>query len=280
MITNTPKHKHLIFTSAGDNTNIRQWLETNPNFDVWVCYYGNETFPLKDQVAHYTERKGGKFQNFHFFFHQHKDVFEQYESIMIMDDDIILSTPDINQLFGLHTQLQLQLIQPAFDRTGKVSHAITERKPFTHLRYTNFIEVTCPIFKLSAIRDFMDQYDPTVNATGVDWWYCTEIDNKEPLSIAICDSIWCLNPHDEDKSNDGVREIDRLLSNQQRIDTWKEVKSKNNLHHVKENHFVTYKKVYNFNMYQIFSWLLSYPQNIILRAIRKVKRLKRTLLQN
>jgi hypothetical protein len=269
----TSARKHLIFTSAGDSSNINLWLEGNTNFDLWICYYGDNDCNYEHEATYFTQRKGGKYQNLHFFIQQSENIFLAYDSILVMDDDIIINTNDINALFQLHSDYGLTLLQPAFDKTGKISHPITARKPFTKMRYTNFVEVTAPVFGAETLVKFMKIYDPTVNATGVDWWFCHIIDSNSNNhdAIAISDEIWCTNPHDLDKSNDGVREIDRLLSNEERIRTWKIVKEKNHLNNINEGDFATYKSLYHFNLNQILAWMMSYPLDISLRFIRKMK---------
>lgn len=32
----TPKQKHLVFTSAGDQANLISWLNGPRNFDLWI----------------------------------------------------------------------------------------------------------------------------------------------------------------------------------------------------------------------------------------------------
>ena len=100
-------NKNLVFTSAGDVTNFDAlWLDSERKYDVWVVYYGdNEEIyqKYKDKVDYIEKRKGSKFQNFSHIY-KSKDL-SQYERFFILDDDIIISTEDINKMFMISEKL-------------------------------------------------------------------------------------------------------------------------------------------------------------------------------
>ncbi|MCF4007796.1 hypothetical protein [Rheinheimera sp. UJ63] len=269
---NKLKRKWLIFTSAGDNSNIQQWLGAERKYDVFVVYYGPTEFLLKNDCEVYKVRKGGKYQNLHYFYNEARDYFNQYEAILVMDDDIEIPTANINALFHLRENRKFDLLQSAFDRRGKISHKITEFNPLASIRITNFIEVTCPVFSQRALVAFLNEYDPTVNATGVDWWFCSIVERNFGLdSIAISDDITCLNPHDLDKNPIGNREIDRLLSREQRNQSWIEVKKKHNLE-LNEGEYVLYHSEYRPTLKKISYWVFTKIANVLLRIQRKLNR--------
>ncbi|KXI28502.1 DUF707 domain-containing protein, partial [Paraglaciecola hydrolytica] len=225
-----PKNKYLVFTSAGVNSNLAHWLKGYRNFDLWISYYGDEDNKFKNEAEYYIAKKGGKFPNFHYCYNQWNDIISQYDAIMIMDDDLIFSGADISQLFQIQEKYNLWLLQPAFDRRGKISFSITETHAFSKLRYTNFIEVTCPLFQKEKLAEFMAIYDPILIGWGVDLWY-SEILSKQDTQhnkIAIIDEISCINPRDKTKQNK-MREIDKLQNTDMRQQIWKSIQTRNNL---------------------------------------------------
>ena len=52
----------LLFTSAGDHSNVAQWLPGR-RYDVMVSYYGDGDFPWKDVVDIFRVNKDCKFCN-------------------------------------------------------------------------------------------------------------------------------------------------------------------------------------------------------------------------
>ena len=218
----TPCHKNLVYTSAGDNANLIKWITGNRNFDLWITHYGNYQGRYRELADYYNIRKDGKFPNLYHAYHVWPYIFKQYEAILVMDDDILISPAKINRLFKIRKKYDLWILQPAFDPKGKISHRITRVKPYTMLRYTNFVEVTCPLFRQDKLERFMRIYNPVLVGWGVDWWFLDVLRNDMKDKIAIIDWVTCINPLDSTK--DGKREIDRLQTPNQRLETWKKIK--------------------------------------------------------
>lgn len=219
-----PKAKYLIFTSAGDNANLHHWLKGECNFDLWISYYGNVKNKFINDCDYYIAKKGGKFPNFHFCYNQWHDIISQYDAVMIMDDDLIFSGSDISRLFNVQVERDLWLSQPGFDRRGKVSFHLNEVQPFSAIRYTNFVEVTCPLFTKDKLAEFMTVYDPTLIGWGVDFWFSELLSKQdnEHNKIAIIDEISCINPRDQTKT-DQKREIDKLQNTETRKHVWQSI---------------------------------------------------------
>ena len=226
----TPQSKFLVFTSAGDNSNLAHWLNGNKNFDLWISYFGDEENKYSDVADYYMMRKGGKFPVLHYIYQQWDNIVSQYDAIFVLDDDLIFTGTDIGQLFETLIKQNLSLLQPAFDKRGKVSFKLNEVQPFSFLRYANFVEVACPMFTQTELTKFMRIYDPELIGWGVDLWYSELISNNDEQhnKIAIIDYISCINPRDEKKINN-KREIDLLQSRDDRIATWEAIKKANNL---------------------------------------------------
>ncbi len=226
-IKDKPKLKYLVFTSAGDNSNLDNWLERNRNFDLWVSYYGNEQDRYKDISDYYIAKKGGKFPALHYAYQHWRKILDQYQAILVMDDDIIIDASAISRLFEIHEKYDLWLLQPTFDPKGKISHNITKTNPDTFMRYTNFVEMTCPLFRKDKLDEFMKVYDPVLVGWGTDLWFMEVLGPDAEGKVAVVDEISCINPHDNTKGNQ--REIDLLQKTPDRIKNWKKIKEKHNL---------------------------------------------------
>lgn len=222
--TALPRHKNLVFTSAGDKSNLSLWLKGRRNFDLWVCYYGEQEGRHKESSDYYMARKGGKFPNFHFAYQRWRHLIDQYEAILIMDDDIIISGSDISRLFDIRRHYDLWVIQPAFLPEGKICHAITRQRPCTFMRSVNFVEVTCPLFRKDKLDEFMRVYDPVLVGWGIDLWMTSLFAPDVEGRMAVIDAVPCINPRDETKG--GIREIDMLQDHETRKATWEKARIK------------------------------------------------------
>lgn len=216
-----PNSKHLVFSSVGDNARVHHWLKGPRNFDLWICYYGNEKNKYEAVSDYCINRKGGKFPNLHYVYQHWKSILNHYQAIFVIDDDIIIKSEDIDRLFEILERYDLWLLQPAFDPIGKISHPITKVNPFAFLRYTNFVEVTCPLFRKDKLDAFLKIYDPGLVGWGVDYWFIDALGPKIQGKVAVVDAISCINPRDSFKG--GQREIDILQDKPTRIKNWKRI---------------------------------------------------------
>ena len=218
----TGKRRYLVFTSAGDRTNLRMWLAEDRRFDLWITYYGDDPNTLEGYGDYWVCRKGSKFQNLRAAYQRWPDKFVRYEAVLVLDDDVLIRARDIDRLFAIRAAHDLWLLQPAFDPRGKISWEITKVNPHCRLRYTNFVEMTCPLFRQDKLADFMAVYDPELVGFGVDWWFLHVLGTDIRGRVAVIDEIVCLNPHDRTKGR--VREINRLQPYEVRKRKWAEMK--------------------------------------------------------
>ena len=221
----TTNKKNMVFTSAGDNTFFNHlWTGLDANYDIYVIYYGDnkEKFLSYKNVVKYIERrKGSKFQNFHYFYNARPDIIAQYERFFILDDDIMMFTQDINEMFKYSVKYNLAICQPAFKGCGRISHEITKQDETSLVRFTNFIEVNTPLFTRVAIDNLMRVYIPELIGWGIDYLYMWANGLEKENYYAVINAIGCINPHDNAKIIHGRgRELNLILNVNQRQQIW------------------------------------------------------------
>lgn len=216
---------YLIYTSAGHAANVNQWYSSsNRNYDIWVTNYTDTKSLNKEYSDYYNEHKGSKFQNLKNVLEKHRDQMSRYKAVMVADDDIVITPNSLSALFKTLTDNNIWVLQPAFSRYGKVSHSITRRKLTSRIRYTNFVEVTCPIFRTDKLLEFLSVYKPELSTCyGIDWWYLNYLGIDRQDVFAISDKYYCINPRDCFKPG-RRREIDSLNSHEQRVAMWQNIK--------------------------------------------------------
>jgi len=264
----TSKHPHsryLVYTSAGDAGNVAHWIDEQERYDLWITYYGNSEHPNKDSATYYNKRKGSKFQNLHHIYQTWPELLTRYEAIWVADDDIIINPAEIHQLFKIRHVYDQWICQPSFSPKGNISHPITETNPDTALRFTSFVEVTCPVFKKSCLDDFMGIYPPELVGWGIDWLFCHHFNRKERCRISIIDTISCINPTTETKNN--VREINTLQTPEKRSEVWERVKSERGLD-IDETHIYRYNFIKHIHTSKIMARLQMAFRNLRLNPNR------------
>jgi hypothetical protein len=220
--------RYLVYTSAGDRAAIEGWVSrgTARRFDTWISYYGVKPGRYRGLGQYYQERSGGKFPSLACDYARHPEIFRRYDAVFVLDDDIQISARSIARLFELRERYDLWVLQPAFSPRGRISHPITRVHPEAKIRFTNFVEVTCPLFRRDKLELFLSQYDSSLVGWGVDWWFCEVIGGGREGKIAIADQISCVNPVIRRRGGE-LREIDRLQPADERQRAWEGAK----LHH-------------------------------------------------
>lgn len=260
-------NKYLVFTSAGESNNIKKWLPAT-GFDLIIIdYTNNAALNGIYNTKIYRQRKAGKFQNLHHFFLTERENLENYQYIMVSDDDMEMSSSDILRLFNFADKNKFKISQPGFSIDGKVSHSITIARPYSLYRLTNFVEVTCPIFEKNCLFDFLMQFDPEANGGGVDYWFCNNaIKEYGKSSIAIIDFIVAKNPQDVSKKHG--REIDLFQSREKRNQAWLNVVNRNDL--TIDTSKITYNTIYSISTYRVFSFIFTWVIFTTKRILRKI----------
>uniref|UniRef100_A0A6C0KXL3 Glycosyltransferase n=1 Tax=viral metagenome TaxID=1070528 RepID=A0A6C0KXL3_9ZZZZ len=199
---------NLVFTSAGDNTRFNTlWVSSEQTYDIVVYYYGDsdENYEKYKAISKLClRRKGSKFQNFYQFYTSYPDIIVHYDLFFILDDDIIISVGDINNMFRIANKYNLAICQPSFKKGSIVSHGITRHKPQIFLQYTNFVEVNTPLFSRAALDKAMTKYSPNLIGWGIDFLYIWANGFSE-TAYAVIHGVQCINPRAQEKG--GRREL-------------------------------------------------------------------------
>lgn len=223
--------KHFVFTSAGDNSSfIKWWCSAAQTYDIYVVYYGDNGYIYEEYAKHvaYIERaKGSKFQNFYNFYKKHPDIIAKYERFFILDDDIEITSRDINRMFEISQTYDLMICGPSFKGDSKIAHPITRNKNNTLLEYTNFVEVNTPLFNKIALFGLMRYFDQSLIGYGIDYLYIWANGLYKKDKYAIIHEISCRNPHDAEKK-DGKRELNLILNVNNKEILWRTYASKVN----------------------------------------------------
>jgi hypothetical protein len=217
------QRRWCLFTSAGDKNAIRLWLagDTPRRWDLVAAYYGDndDQFAEISRLCSYAFRtKGSKFQNLKKLISEHPAFFDRYSHVWVCDDDILMSTLQINEAFDITERLGFWVAQPADRREGRNSHWITcFAGPSWDYRIVNFVEVRMPIFRRDKLIEFLAVYDGSLVGAGIEYWFANFFKADEFGRFAIIDKVQVINPRTRDK---GESEIDRLQARHLRYAGW------------------------------------------------------------
>jgi len=204
------KRDFLLFTSAGDKSNVKQWIGKSRNYDIVVVYYGKKKFDYN--VDELYVRKNTKFPNLQWYMKYYG--IGQYKAVAVWDDDIVASPKTISALFTQMVGTGTDIFSPCHTR-GSFASMFKYNKGGT--REVEFLEMNAPIFTPSRLKVFMSVFDPVIKGWGADVWYGHQCNRDKECSMSVSDSFCVTNP---ETRQDGTREINVAQSQKIRQKTW------------------------------------------------------------
>lgn len=166
--------RNLLITTIGEYNHARVWKEGLCNYDVITIDYnisGDFKYP-----GIYKELTARKRLNYDYYF--------------MPDEDILLTSDDINKIFALMYDFGIDLAQPSIEKSD-VSFLSWEQ--FVHkdgldIIYTDFIEVMCPCFSKRCLDLCLETLPKSISGWGLDLVWAS-IAKKNNLSTAILNGV-------------------------------------------------------------------------------------------
>jgi hypothetical protein len=185
-----PEHqrrRNLVIVRAGDDSLHPGWLEgaDERNFDLLVSYYGEQSGRFREHADLYHEMRGPRWPAHHAIFRDHYARIRPYEFVAFACDDLRADTPVWNALFSVCRDFRIDLAQPAIE--GEVSFPITSPVEGCLLRYTDFVEVMCPVFSRRALAGLHPTFGESISGWGLEFVWQKFLFGKG--NMAIIDSV-------------------------------------------------------------------------------------------
>ena len=167
------RRRNLVVLRAGPKSLHYGWEhdidEADRNWDLCLSWYADVSTFDEDPNAEYHVIQTGspKFIGLHELMYDKSPVFD-YDYVMFPDDDLAWSWRGVNTAFEVMREFDLLLAQPSLERAGHPIHEITIKRPEYRLRFTNFVEIMCPIFARDALRICAPTFGLTRSGFGLD----------------------------------------------------------------------------------------------------------------
>jgi hypothetical protein len=230
------RRPYLLFSSVGDSYDkaVESWSPAHRwgrprDYDIALVYYGDSRARFAYLAARADRAfwsRGSKFQNL--VRHLEAVAAFEYRYVWVVDDDIALAPRGISRLFRIAERYGLAAAQPAFAARGLISHPVTRRQgAWTLLRYTNFVEVGCPVLSQEAVRTLLGVIRPHMDLLtcwGIDILLAHHVWRAD-APFAVIDAVSTHNPHQHEKRG-GQRECERMDGIEQLRARWLAVRER------------------------------------------------------
>jgi hypothetical protein len=158
--------RNLIVVRAGDDSLHRRWIEGDArSFDLMVSYFGEMPGRFKGRAEHYNVIRGPRWPAHDWLWRHQREIFDRYERVAFVCDDVDARTADWNQLFALAEWYALDLAHPAI--VGYPSMPITAPVDRCLLRYVDRIDVMCPVMSRQTLARVGDTFGESVSGWGL-----------------------------------------------------------------------------------------------------------------
>ena len=180
--------KNLLITTIGRFDCLPTWIEEDRNFDIALIYY-------PEGIDTKTKEKLYKYADFVFFevgfkYSTLKKIISKtpallkYDYYWMPDDDIKIKKGSTNELFNLAQEYSFELCQPSTLKKN-TSWILLRHKSGYKIRYSNFVEVMCPLFSNKALVNCLHTFSYSKSGWGLDFLWASIISEN----IGIIDSI-------------------------------------------------------------------------------------------
>ncbi len=181
---------NLVIVRAGGASLHPGWL-TGPgprNWDLVVSYFGDDPDLYREDDVVRIDSKGPKWPPLQALLQQNPNFIDDYDYVCFPDDDLAMTKDDLNRLFDICHEFDLELAQPSLTANSPLTHPLLIHNRFCRLRFTNFVEVMAPCFKNSLLRGAMPTFNKTRSGWGIDWLWPPLADNPR-TGVAIVDDV-------------------------------------------------------------------------------------------
>lgn len=183
----TPARDFLLISRVGAQSLHASWLgdDAARSFDLLVSAYDQRVEAMKGPGIFFEYRPGRKVAGYADILADHRELLKHYRYVGLIDDDIAADARTLSAAFAVASDNDLKIAQPALSHDSHYSYAATLRQRGSRLRYVNYIEMMCPIFR----TDVLLQIEPLFSMgfeSGIDLVWCNLV-HEGPDEFAIID---------------------------------------------------------------------------------------------
>lgn len=176
-VANDGFYNHFsIDPHSGNSSNVFDLIKVNFNPDGFDRE--NVTDPYK---AWYHEDVGFKHHIYKCLI-ETRGLLDRYDWIWMPDYDVHLEQEEIERMFRIAQDYNLNICQPSLTHDSYHSFPLVLNDPTKFMRYTNYVEIMCPLFKTEALRKVMWTFTINYSGWAQDFLWARDL-NYERLAI-------------------------------------------------------------------------------------------------
>lgn len=184
-----PRRRDLLFIQAG--CDLSRNFSPERSFDVLINYY-------EDPDGKWSEgdyifyQNGTKVTAIAKLLEKYDDLLLSYESIMLLDDDVLITEDQIEALFALRAHHGLDVLQPALsERSACYFPHLKQPLAGSGLRAMTAVEIMMPIVSRRVIAELGHVFSEAVSGWNIDLLLSKLVRERYGETIALAADIVC-----------------------------------------------------------------------------------------
>lgn len=160
---------NLLFVQCAKDTDFWLWFNNNQprNWDVFLnCYAGD--FKETAFADHVCVQNGTKFTGMLNCWLKHKVIFDMYEYVLFIDDDLVFRFDDVSIFFEKMQKGGLDLAQPSLSKSSCCVWPALFNVSKTGIRRTTSVEIMMPALSRRARDVLLPYFMFSVSGFGLD----------------------------------------------------------------------------------------------------------------
>lgn len=216
--------RNLLFVQCAENSEFWSWFdqETYRDWDLFLnCYAGD--FP-QTQVAEYVcQQPGTKFTGMLKCWLNFRTIFERYDYVFFIDDDLEFRFADISLFFKLMESYALDLAQPSLTPGSQCVWQDFFNTQWGGIRRTNGVEIMMPALSLRARKLFLPYFLYSVSGFGLDL-LMAKLAERYGFSSGVVDDIVVRHEKKIDQAGGAYYEFLRSKGINSKYELWRMIK--------------------------------------------------------
>ncbi|MFM9976645.1 MAG: DUF707 domain-containing protein [Sphingomonadaceae bacterium] len=181
--------RYLLIARVGGQSLHAEWLAPRAarGFDVLLSSYDRAVADPQQPGVTLEFRPGSKVAGYAALLAAHADLIAGYDYVALFDDDLSIDAAELTRMFEIADAYHLKIAQPALSHDSHFTYAALLANSAFRLRYVNYIEMMCPVFRsdiLAAVRPLYAMgYE-----SGIDLIWCNLVATTD-RDFAVIDDV-------------------------------------------------------------------------------------------
>lgn len=181
--------RYLLISRTGSQSLHAHWLAhaADRRFDVLLSAYSKSVMDPGLPGVTVEYRPETKVAGYAAVFAAHADLIARYDYVALFDDDLLIDSAEIMRMFEIASSQNLKIAQPALTHDSHFTFGALLRDQAFRLRYVNYIEMMCPIFRADVFQAIKPLFSLGYES-GIDLIWCNLV-CETPFDFAVIDDV-------------------------------------------------------------------------------------------